>query len=69
MMEIYGVGDMNEDMVFDVEEKDMEEGEKGQVLVVVVMVSLNKVVDDEERERFVFVFFYVIVEVLRVVIM
>lgn len=65
MMEIDGVGDMNEDMAFDVEEKDTEEGEKGQASVVVVTASSNKVADDEERERPAFAPPHVIAEVLR----
>jgi len=60
MMEIHGVGDMNEDMTFQVDEK---EGERVEALTG----SSNKLADDdeEEREQPAFAPPHVIAEVLR----
>lgn len=72
--EMNGVGDMNEGLVFDVEdinEMDLDDVEEGRVRgegFFLVKGSLNKVGDVEEVEKFVFVFFYVIVVKVKVVI-
>lgn len=65
-MEIHGVGDMNEDMAFDVESPDAtdDEGERDEAAVVVTGSS-NKIEDEEESERPAFAPPHVIAEVLR----